>query len=74
MITAYQILRLKKVFLFNKNLLFLIKEKFEIQIENDDIIEVLLPVNEKIRNWNEFIPLNGLERLVLLTKDKKEVL
>jgi radical SAM family uncharacterized protein/radical SAM-linked protein len=70
--TVFQDIRIKKVFIRDENLLSLIKNQ-EILNENEEMIEIRLPLAEKIRKWEDRCDLFTIQRLKLLTQDKKEV-
>jgi len=73
-ITYFQDFTLKKVFVYDENLLSFIKEKGEILFEDQEAIDFRLPVTEKVKTLLSWCDFFKIQRLRCLTKEKEEVI
>jgi len=73
-LTFFQDFSLKKVFVYDENLLSFIKEKGEILFEDQEAIDFRLPVTEKVKTLLSWCDFFKIQRLRCLTKEKEEVI
>lgn len=72
-VTFYQDLFIKKSFISDEKLLFLIKEKYKVLQENETDLIFRLPIADKIKQFEDKCDIFEIKRLKLLTKDEEEV-